>query len=481
MRNLLLLLIPLYLCFHLFTLSRFPIPEFEEAMMASAASGMYTNGLEFINQDWGVLQTKVIQNSPLIIFANKFLISNLENILFTHRIIGVSFGFILLLLVFVYFTHLENGSYKNASALLILALFFDPILNKAVHANVAILTGVFFFLVSLRNEILNREYKFYSTIISGFFMAIAMLAYFPIVVFIPFILLFKSVNAISDLLKQQYVKTYHLLFWPLAIILFYCPWPIYYHINIFNSLLEVWTPHFFWEIHQSVPFVYYILIIFSVILLIYGLIQNKYEIEYSKNIILFCGIILTFFFADPAWVNNIILVVPFFYLMLFCLLPLNSTANEARAGRYIPIALLLGLNVIFFLVQALYVLVDYNNRSGIEQKQFIQKMIPADSAVIGDSRTCFSSLENRNLFYPLKTSLELNAKLTTSSIRYVAISEHLENHDKFAQNTLEYRNYQKLGTIHYESSDISRFLSGMFISDQAEKDLFSTTVYRKRR
>ena len=448
--------------------------------MASAASGMYTNGVEFINHDWGVLQTKVIQNSPLIIFVNKFLISNLDNILFTHRIIGVSFGFILLLLVFIYFTHLENGSYKNASALLVLALFFDPILNKAVHGNGAILTGVFFFLISLRNEILNRDYKFYSTIISGFFMAIAMLAYFPIVVFVPFILLFKSINAISDLLKQQYVKIYHLLFWPLSIILFYCPWPIYYHINIFNALLETWTPHFFWEINQSIPFVYYILIAFSILLLICSLIQNGYEIEYSKNIILFSGIILSFFFADPDWVNNIVLVLPFFYLIMFCLLPLNSTANEARAGRYIPIALLLGLNVIFFLVQTLYVLVDYNNRSGIEQKQFIQKMIPADSSVIGDSRTCFSSLENRNIFYPLKSSLELNAKITTSSTRYVAISEHLENHDKFAQNTLEYRNYQKLGSIHYESSDISRFLSAMFISDHAENDLFSTTVYRKR-
>ena len=448
--------------------------------MASAASGMYTNGVEFINHDWGVLQTKVIQNSPLIIFVNKFLISNLDNILFTHRIIGVSFGFILLLLVFIYFTHLENGSYKNASALLVLALFFDPILNKAVHGNGAILTGVFFFLISLRNEILNRDYKFYSTIISGFFMAIAMLAYFPIVVFVPFILLFKSINAISDLLKQQYVKIYHLLFWPLSIILFYCPWPIYYHINIFNALLETWTPHFFGEINQSIPFVYYILIAFSILLLICSLIQNGYEIEYSKNIILFSGIILSFFFADPDWVNNIVLVLPFFYLIMFCLLPLNSTANEARAGRYIPIALLLGLNVIFFLVQTLYVLVDYNNRSGIEQKQFIQKMIPADSSVIGDSRTCFSSLENRNIFYPLKSSLELNAKITTSSTRYVAISEHLENHDKFAQNTLEYRNYQKLGSIHYESSDISRFLSAMFISDHAENDLFSTTVYRKR-
>ncbi len=481
MRNLLLLLIPLYLCFHLFTLSRFPIPEFEESVMASAASGMYTKGVEFINQDLGVLQTKVIQNSPLIIFTNKLLISNLDNILFTHRIVGVSFGFILLLLVFVYFTHLENGSFKNASALLILALFFDPIFNKAVHANGAILTGAFFFLVSLRNEILDRDYKFYSTLISGFFMALAMLAYFPIVVFIPFILLFKAVNAISDLLKHQYVKTYHLLFWPLSVILFYCPWPIYYHINVFNSLLEIWTPHFFWEIDQSVPFVYYVLIATTILLLIYGLVQKYYEIEYSKNIILFCGIILSFFFADPDWVNNIILVAPFFYLTVFCLLPLNSTTNNARAGRYIPIAILLGINLIFFLLQALYVFVDFNNRSGIDQKQFIQKMIPADSAVIGDSRTCFSSLENRNLFYPLKSSLELNAKLVASPIKYVAISGHFENSDKFAQNTLEYRNFQKLGTIRYESSDISKFLSGMFISDNAENELFSTTVYRKRR
>ena len=481
MRNLLLLLIPLYLCFHLFTLSRFPIPEFEEAAIASAASGIYTKGVDFISQDLGVLQSKVIQNSPLIIFANNFLISNLDNILFTHRMLGVGFGFILLLLVFFYFTKLENGSFKNASALLILALFFDPIFNKAVHGNGTILIAVFFMLVSLRNELLNKDYKFYSTLISGFFMAFAMLAYFPIVVFIPFLLLFKAINAISDLLKHQYVKTYHLLFWPLSIILFYCPWPIYYHINIFNVLLEVWTPHFFWEIKQSVPFVYFILIAGSAMLLIYGLLQKIYEIEYAKNILLFCGIILTFFFTDPDWVNNFILVVPFFYLLMFCLLPLNSTTNEARLGRYIPITIFLGINILFFLVQALYVFVDFNNRSGTDQKQFIQKMIPADSAVIGDSRSCFNSLENRNLFYPLKTSVELNERLAATKIRYVIISEHFESHDKFAQNTLEYRNYQKLGSIHYESSDISKYLSGIFISDQAENDLFSATVYRKKR
>ena len=481
MRNLLLLLIPLYLCFHLFTLSRFPIPEFEEAAIASAASGIYTKGVDFISQDLGVFQSKVIQNSPLIIFANNFLISNLDNILFTHRMLGVGFGFILLLLVFFYFTKLENGSFKNASALLILALFFDPIFNKAVHGNGTILIAVFFMLVSLRNELLNKDYKFYSTLISGFFMAFAMLAYFPIVVFIPFLLLFKAINAISDLLKHQYVKTYHLLFWPLSIILFYCPWPIYYHINIFNVLLEVWTPHFFWEIKQSVPFVYFILIAGSAMLLIYGLLQKIYEIEYAKNILLFCGIILTFFFTDPDWVNNFILVVPFFYLLMYCLLPLNSTTNEARLGRYIPITIFLGINILFFLVQALYVFVDFNNRSGTDQKQFIQKMIPADSAVIGDSRSCFNSLENRNLFYPLKTSVELNERLAATKIRYVIISEHFESHDKFAQNTLEYRNYQKLGSIHYESSDISKYLSGIFISDQAENDLFSATVYRKKR
>ena len=481
MRNLLLLLIPLYLCFHLFTLSRFPLPEFEEAVMASSASGIYTKGVEFISQDFGVLQTKVVQNSPLVIFANKFLITNLDNILFTHRIVGVSFGFILLILVFIYFTHLENGSFKNASALLILALFFDPILNKAVHGNGAILTGVFFLLISLRNELLNRDYKFYSTVISGFFMALAMLAYFPIALFIPFLLLFKTIYAISDLLKQQYVKTYHLLFWPIAIILFYCPWPMYYDVNIFNAFLEIWTPHFFWDIKQSVPFVYYILIASAVMLLIYGLVQKLYEIEYVKNIVLFSGIILSFFFLDPDWVNNISFVVPFFYLLIFCLLPLNSTTNEARLGRYIPIAILLGVNVLFFLLQALYVFVDFNNRSGIDQKQFIQKMIPADSAVIGDSRSCFSALENRNLFYPLKSSLELNDKLANSNTRYVIVSEHFENHDKFVQNTLEYRSFQKLGSIHYESSDISRFLSGMFISNHAENELYSITVYRKRR
>ena len=481
MRNLLLLLIPLYLGFHLFTLSRFPLPEFDEAVMASAASGINKNGVEFLNLDMGVLQTKVIQSSPLIILGNSLLIDKLGNILFTHRVLGVSLGFILLLLVFFYFMFLEKGSYKNAAALLILALFFDPLLNKGVHGSGAVLTGVFFLLLSLRNEILNKDYRFYSTIISGLFMAIAMMAYLPVAALIPFIFVFKAISAISDLLKQQYVKTYHLLFWPIAIILFYCPWPLFYHINMFNVLLELWTPHLFWDIRQSVPYSYYVVIAFTLMLFIYALLQKWYEIEYTRNIVLFFGIILSFFFTDPFWVNNLVLVVPFFYLLIFCLLPLNTTSNEARVGRYAPIAILLGINVLLFLIQALYVFVDFNNRSGIAQKEFIQKMIPADREVIGDARNCFSSLENRNTFYPLKSSLELNEKLKQTEIKYVLISGHFENRDKFAQNTLEYHNYQKVGEIKYESSGISTFLSNLFVSDLGENELYSTSVYRKKR
>jgi hypothetical protein len=479
-RNLLLLLIPLYLTFHLFTLSRQPLPTYEEATLATASNKITKNGLSHFKT---IVSTSEQNDpallSPLYVITHSLYAKYVLNNLFYFRLLGFVFGVLTLFVLFSYLGYFEKGSFKNASTLLIFAFVFDPILNQHIHSNGAIVMGVFFLLLSLQTEFKKDDHTFYSTLFSSICMALALLSYLPIAIMLPFLLLYKIAIALRGIIRKQFHLSYHLVFWPLLILLLLLPWILYANIHLIDILVNLLSADSLLT-NLSLSYPYFFILIGTILTSIYGFLQKDYEIEDKDLVYLMAGMTVSFLLANSFWEKNFLVILPFLYLLIFSLLPLNITDNNARMGRYLPIVILLVFNSFVFLIQTISLGVDYNNRSDSYLGEFIQTYIPKDKAVLGDATASFALLENGYNYTPVKSSLDLNKKLKTKPAEFAVIGDDFESVNGYAGSTLEYEGFQKVAHIQYESSEVSQFLRNIGLIPNAEKELYSVQVYKRK-
>ena len=481
MRNLLLLLIPLYLGYHLFTLNRESLPSYSEVVLAKSSVELKDNPLLFFkNNVHHSFQTSSTIQSPLFVVANAFVAKYIGVNLFSFRLIGVLFTLLILVILFGYFGFLEKGSFKNASFLLIAAFMIDPVFNQQLHGNAHLVTALVFLLLSLRIEFKKAEYTFYSTLISSFCFVISALFYLPIVFVLPILLIYKIITALSGIKNGKPHFLYHLFFWILFVVLFFLPWQLISGIDLIKTIESIWLANS-WSSAFTLSYPCSFLLLFVLISLIYSSFQKEYEIEQKGLVLLLVGIFISFFAFNAFQINNFILIIPFIYLLIFATLPLNITDNNARVGRYLPLVILLGFNSLIFSIQTINHFFDYQARGGEEMAEFVKKYIPKDKTVIGDATAGFALLEQGYDYQPIHSSLDLSQQIKKGNQEFAAIGIGFENSNQFIASTLQFEGFKLVSTLQYTPSVVSQFLGSIGLVNADEKELYSLHIYQRKK
>ena len=481
MRNLLLLLIPLYLGYHLFTLNRESLPSYSEVVLAKSSVELKENPLLFFeNNIHYALKTSATIQSPFFVLSNAFAAKYIGVNLFSFRLIGVIFTAFLVVILFGYFGFFEKGSYKNASFLLVSAFMIDPVFNQQLHGNAHLVSALVFLLLSMRIEFKKAEYTFYSTIISAFCFALSALFYLPVVFVLPVLLLYKIITALSGIKNGQPHYLYHLIFWIVFVVLFFLPWQLISGIDILKTIGSIWVANS-WSIGSTISYPCYFILLFVVVSLVYSSFQKEYEIEQKGLVLLLAGILISFFVFNTFQINNFILIIPFIYLLIFATLPLNITDNNARVGRYIPLVILLGFNFLVFSIQTISHFFDYQAREGEEMVEFVKKYIPKDKTVVGDATAGFALLEQGYDYQPIYSSLDLSQQIKKGNQEFAAIGLGFENSNQFIASTLEFEGFKSVSILEYKPSGVSQFLGAIGLVPDDEKALYSLHIYQRKK
>lgn len=481
MRNLLLLLIPLYLGYHLFTLNRESLPSYSEVVLAKSSVELKENPfLFFENNIHHELKTSATIQSPFFVLTNAFVAKYIGINLFSFRLIGVIFTLFLLLTLFGYFGFFEKGSFKNASFLLIAAFMIDPVFNQQLHGNAHVVLALVFLLLSMRIEFKKEEYTFYSTVVSAFCFALSALFYLPIVFVLPVLMLYKIITALSGIKNGQPHYLYHLFFWILFVVLFFLPWQLISAINLVETIESIWVANS-WSAGSTLSYPCYFILLFVVISLLYSSFQKEYEIEQKGLVLLLSGILISFFAFNALQINHFILIIPFIYLLIFSTLPLNITDNNARVGRYIPLVVLLVFNSLIFSIQTISHFFDYQAREGVEMVEFVKKHIPKDKTVLGDATAGFTLLEQGYDYQPIYSSLDLSQQIKKGNQEFAAIGLDFENSNQFIGSTLEFEGFRSVSILEYTPSVVSQFLGDIGLVPDDEKALYSLHIYQRKK
>lgn len=481
MRNLLLLLIPLYLGYHLFTLNRESLPSYSEVVLAKSSVELKENPfLFFENNIHHALNTSATLQSPFFVLSNAFVAKYIGVNLFSFRLIGVIFTLFLLLLLFGYFGFFEKGSYKNASFLLIAAFMIDPIFNQQLHGNAHLVLALVFLLLSMRIEFKKAEYTFYSTVMSAFCFALSSLFYLPVVFVLPVLLLYKIITALSGIKNGQPHYLYHLFFWIVFVVLFFLPWQLISNVDLIKSVESIWLANS-WSAASTLSYPCYFILLFVLISLVYSSFQKEYEIEQKGLVLLLLGVVVSFFAFNALQISHFILIIPFIYLLIFATLPLNITDNNARVGRYIPLVIMLGFNTVIFSIQTISHFFDYQAREGEEMVEFVKKYIPKDKTVIGDATAGFALLEQGYDYQPINSSLDLSKQIKEGNQEFAAIGFGFENSNQFIASTLQFEGFKSVATLVYTPSVVSEFLGDIGLVPDDEKALYSLHIYQRKK
>jgi hypothetical protein len=479
-RNLLLLLIPLYLGYHLFTLNRESLPSYSEVVLAKSSVELKENPLLFFeNSIHQAHNTSSTIQSPLFVLSNAFVAKYIGLNLFSFRLIGVVFTALLVVTLFGYFGFFEKGSYKNASFLLVSAFMIDPVFNQQLHGNAHLVTALVLLLLSMRIEFKKADYTFYSTVISALCFVISTLFYLPVVFVLPVLLLYKIITAIHGLKNGEPHHLYHLFFWVVFVVLFFLPWQLISGIDLVKTVEGIWLSNS-WSGGSTLSYPCYFIMLFVVVSLVYSSFQKEYEIEQKGLVLLLSGILISFFAFNTFQITHFILIIPFIYLLIFATLPLNITDNNARVGRYIPLVILLGFNFLIFSIQTISHFFDYQARGGVEMAEFVKKYIPKDKTVIGDATAGFALLEQGYDYQPIYSSLDLSKQIKIGNQEFAAMGIGFENSNQFIASTLEFEGFKSVATLVYTPSVVSEFLGDIGLVSNSEKALYSLHIYQRK-
>ena len=474
MRNLLFLIVPICFLFHLFTLGRLPLPTNEEVEFASTAHYISQKGIEHLfSPDFDPSFRTSFAKAPLPILANAGLLEKYPLNAFNIRLLNTIFSFFVVLMMLFFFSKLERGSFKNASFIMTLAFLFDPLLTSKAHTTTNEWIALFFFLVSIKKEFDKEGHTFRSTLSAAFFMSVALCCSYSLLLFLPFLLLHKIISAFQDTSENQSRSFYHVALWPLLVALFYLPW--------FFSFFDVYT--FYAGLSKQPSLVFlprseYLVCLTAGGLFLYALFQS-YSFEYPALLRLCIGIIFSYHMASYFLLLSPVLVIPFYYLLIFNLLPLNLTSNEARKTRYFPIVFLVAVHFLACILLFVYVCIGFQNREGTELKEFAERHISPHRHVSGDASFYYGVAANGHAFRPIPNETKLRACINAHDFDYLLLSPYML--DKLADSSLlslHAENMVKLGSLTYAPDPMAHFMSLLDLAEEKEETMYSCILYR---
>lgn len=473
MRNLLFLLIPLYLVFHLFTLDRYPLPSLPEVKAATIADHLATDPLLVLSEPtlWNHFLFQPVYTLVASLPLRQFGFS-----IYNFRLTGLVFALFSYLVFIRYLFKIEKGKYKNAAFLVSTALLIDALFNTWTNKGVGETMALFFFFVAIRRDLSDEPYDFISTFSSAFFIVLSILSDPHIAFALPFLLLFKVVVMLAQT-KAYPSQVYHVIFWPILFGVCLLPWLLLvYNANdgyvfLLDRLLREGAIFHYWD----TPFQHYLLIGICGLLTLYHLFVNQDQFIDNQPFYFSLGILASYHILCFFWPFQFSGLVLFYYLLFFSLLPLNKTDSDSRKKRYVPIATLLSLNLLVLVLQTTGVVSDYGHRKGESFHEFVIKHIPSGSTVEADALSYYALHRNKCTIAPLEDP-------TSGNCQYILVSKiNEEVYNKKYGHLTSYSGYHKVTDIRFESSGLNHFLAQIGISSSEELPVYSSTLYKKVR
>jgi hypothetical protein len=389
-----------YIIYHLSTLNISPLVWQDETFYNDITLDYLKNHTFFTNADPLFIGGKQCYfYGPVFFMLNSVVIGVFGNTIFTGRILGLMFGFIMLALI--YFKYLKGRfDLRFLSVVIFLALCLDPFINMAFHRGRADTIQMTFYLLSFflvaTNKNDGKVNKGYF-IISALLYSLCLLTSLRMAIFvIPFSVYFlvEFIKANKEHKKQIAILATS---WCAIVFIVFSFWVYsklggYHEYLAYIKSINSYFPQLVFG-NFNVPFEVK-LITFVTILTIVLLVVFSRSCFKNSSVVFY----ITYFFCFHLLVGDVgpysILVLPILYC-LFLELILQQNFDKGFIRFFKPmVVFVLIFNFLIFVLKVSVLSLTYNQKDYSKVNSFVSKNIPPNSRVVGDELYYYAVLSN---------------------------------------------------------------------------------------
>jgi 4-amino-4-deoxy-L-arabinose transferase-like glycosyltransferase len=483
------LFIFLYLAYHLYTLGIAPLPWFDETFFASISLSFLKTGT-FVP---GVTKTvqghiECLLHGPVYYYLTALSFKVFGFGIFQFRLINLLSGFLLVGLTIYVFQKIYRPINKTIPLFLAIVFLLDPFFNMVLHeGRMDLLTtsfallSAYFLVVSFAKH--NNAYLAFSGL-AGVLAVLTSPRISVILLPILIVLLFSCFKGGS--FKEGLTK---LLIWSVPFMVFYPLW-IYFGFGGFTDFFQYYdeistgkhsVDSSFTGGSLYIPKHEYLLIGIAAISLLYGaLMQGRH---YFDRMMLISVLSIFFFYwivRDMGPYSTLIL--PFYYIIVGKTLHINGKITFSNPATYL-LSLLLIFNISYFMLKAVQVISERNERDPEVAEHFIKEHIPAGSKIVGDHLYYYAAIKSGSdyQYTHLFGTLETRERVLREEYQYeyfVVSSQLRQRQPDVVALFFENANFTKVASLQTSQSAISSHIARLGLISDMERDGYSGDIYK---
>lgn len=380
----LLVLFVIYIVVHVMTLTRSPLPWFDETFYASIADSLVSIGEFKLAVAPLIADGPIYSYGPFYFLVTGFFIHFFSLDILPFRLVGLLFGFGILIVSYLILRHNKTAPAITVLTCILLAL--DPTFHTSIHSGHMNSMALFFMLISflflLKSRPIVEEKSHYWIILSAICAGIGVLTVpRPGYLLIPMVLIlifwwYQTKN-------NRYLK--QLAIWTVFFSVLLFSW-IYYAFGGFEPMVLHYVKltsnyvggNFHLIIYQ------YPLLLFLIILTVLGIIKHHHKIFNELSFFTLISIVLYFLIVKGS--SYSILMVPLAYMAIAHLITVLLEGQKIRYWCYSVIGVLLLLNSALFMAKLTLLVGQWQIRDPSLVQDFVSQYIPPNAKVIGDDK-----------------------------------------------------------------------------------------------
>jgi 4-amino-4-deoxy-L-arabinose transferase-like glycosyltransferase len=465
----------LYLLWHVFMLSYYPLPWFDETYFASISLNFMERGT-FVPQ---VAYHAREGREALTYGPVYFFLTGLSQKLFglgilQFRIVNLLFG-LLCILASLRILGLKELGFSSILFLIVFSL--DPFFNLSMHEGRMDLTALFFALLSLYFVLKNEGRTIFYSAISA---SLALMTTPRSAIIIIGVIMILVMNAYKD---DKYKS---LIQWAATFIALYALWLFYafggplQYLDYYKALQnnENQVNHDFLGGRFYIPKQEYVLIAAAIFSIVFNLIKKKIDFPDMLSSVSI-AVILLFYVIVLDWGPYSALIIPFYYILIFNKDEFNWSFSNPRL--YILMILLVH-NISYFTIKSAHVISSMEQRDPDVADKFIADHIPAGSKVVGDALYFYSVKKSGSdyQFFDKYASLETREQRHREDYNYdyiIITDQSLRLEPEAVALYLGNSRFKKIAELKIAPSEWSQKISSLGLISNTEISGYNAVIY----
>lgn len=468
----------IWLIIQLITLDRVPLPWFDEVFFKSLSDNLSKNGNFYVPVT--ILEQEVKIYGFVYFILTAFSQTIIGNSIFGFRIVNFLAG-----LLVVYWFWKKNKE-NNFRAIWVLILLLDPFFNLCLHEARMDLTATLLLLLTFDSF---SKPTYFNICKGSFFGGLALLTTLRSA-FMGFglgILLILSVyNAQKSILitLKKCLLSLSIVFiiYVFWILIAFGNFKIFFDyfltkstFNDYESSLAGW----FVGGTLYIPKHQYLLLFLVLITISIALYQQKKYFFREKEIFIFVVLIVSFHILVKDYGQYSIFILCFYYLLLIRFVSLI----KGKIISYLVLFLLFSFNLSYFILKNTQVFLHYSQRNPEIALQFIQKNIPKNSKVIGESLYMYAVRGAGSDYQLIEMygTLENRERKQREIFKYQYLIVTKQSEWRF-KNTIDYYflkkpKLKKKAVLNIPIDDFYKKIMQFLPLSQNENDGYNATIY----